>query len=222
MAAGAQCGAGRSAKTGVDAAKHILAIHDEHMTLDTIKIILEDMGHVVSTFSDSTAGIAEAVSQEHDHIPSPDLPNAGEPPVEPIEDAVLVCNTELSQKKAPAAGEGEKVDSRALSPWPAGCPQRSGEMGMEVTGRAVAFGRSAVPSPRPGINTEIQGDSVIAACDGRFVPSKDSFGVNEVLDVPGQHRLRGTAQAGMDPGPQRGAGDEAQGRTGEDEGRRHR
>lgn len=48
--------------------KRILVIDDEQMILDTIKIIFEDMGHSVSTFSDPAAGVAEASRADHDLI----------------------------------------------------------------------------------------------------------------------------------------------------------
>ena len=47
-------------------AKSILAIDDETMILDAMKIIFEDMGYEVTTCSDSREGIAEALRKDHD------------------------------------------------------------------------------------------------------------------------------------------------------------
>jgi two-component system nitrogen regulation response regulator NtrX len=48
--------------------KRILVIDDEEIILDTFKIIFEDMGYHVETFSDPVAGMAEAVKNEYDLI----------------------------------------------------------------------------------------------------------------------------------------------------------
>jgi DNA-binding NtrC family response regulator len=48
--------------------KSILVIDDETMILDAIKIIFEDMGYAVETFSDSRDGIAEALRKDYDLI----------------------------------------------------------------------------------------------------------------------------------------------------------
>lgn len=49
-------------------AKSILAIDDETMILDAMKIIFEEMGFEVTVCSDSRAGIAEALRKDHDLI----------------------------------------------------------------------------------------------------------------------------------------------------------
>lgn len=48
--------------------KNILVIDDETMILDAIKIIFEDMGFVVRTFSDPFEGTAEAIAHDYDLI----------------------------------------------------------------------------------------------------------------------------------------------------------
>lgn len=48
--------------------KNILVIDDETMILDAIKIIFEDMGYGVKVFSDSPAGMDEAIRGEYDLI----------------------------------------------------------------------------------------------------------------------------------------------------------
>lgn len=48
--------------------KRILAIDDESMILDAIKMILEDLGHVVHVTSDPLAGIETAVSGSYDLV----------------------------------------------------------------------------------------------------------------------------------------------------------
>ncbi len=49
-------------------AKSILIIDDEVMILDSFKIIFEDMGYKVATFSDSRAGLEEAIRTAYDLI----------------------------------------------------------------------------------------------------------------------------------------------------------
>ena len=48
--------------------KSILVIDDETMVLDAIKIIFEDMGYTVKVFSDSRAGMEEALHNDYDLI----------------------------------------------------------------------------------------------------------------------------------------------------------
>jgi DNA-binding response OmpR family regulator len=48
--------------------KRILVIDDETMILDAIKIIFEDLGYMVKVFSDSKAGMDEAVRNDYDLI----------------------------------------------------------------------------------------------------------------------------------------------------------
>ena len=48
--------------------KHLLVIDDETMILDAIKIIFEDLGHSVVTFSDPVAGVEEASRGIYDLI----------------------------------------------------------------------------------------------------------------------------------------------------------
>jgi DNA-binding NtrC family response regulator len=48
--------------------KSILAIDDEEMILDAIKIIFEDMGFSVQTTSDPVKGTEEAIARDYDLI----------------------------------------------------------------------------------------------------------------------------------------------------------
>ena len=48
--------------------KKILVIDDEEMILDTIKLILDDMGFEVSTYQNPDRGIEEAVNNSYDLI----------------------------------------------------------------------------------------------------------------------------------------------------------
>jgi DNA-binding NtrC family response regulator len=48
--------------------KKILAVDDESMILEAVKLILEDMGHVVHTYSDSANGEAAALAEDFDLI----------------------------------------------------------------------------------------------------------------------------------------------------------
>ena len=48
--------------------KSILAIDDEEMILDAIKIIFEDMGYTVQTNSDPVKGTEEALANDYDLV----------------------------------------------------------------------------------------------------------------------------------------------------------
>ncbi len=49
-------------------AKSILAIDDEEMILDAIKIIFEDMGYSVDTTSDPVKGTEDALAKDYDLV----------------------------------------------------------------------------------------------------------------------------------------------------------
>ena len=52
----------------VDVGKKILVIDDEVMILDAIKIIFEDLGHMVEIRSNSQAGLEEALQGQYDLV----------------------------------------------------------------------------------------------------------------------------------------------------------
>lgn len=100
----------------------------------------------------------------------------------------------LLTKAAPESSETRAIDFKALSPFQLVkkgdilariTPRTEGAAGVDVTGVAVAYGRTACTSLRPGKNTLVQGDSVVAGCDGKFVLGEDSFWVSEVLEISG-------------------------------------
>ena len=50
--------------------KRVLVIDDEKMIFDAMELILKDLGHDVTTFSDSTEGQRAALDNEYDLIPT--------------------------------------------------------------------------------------------------------------------------------------------------------
>jgi hypothetical protein len=109
----------------------------------------------------------------------------------------LAIVAELLKKPVPAADaavDAMSVDFRALSAFvtvKAGdvlaraTPGRAGVMGATVRGTAVPYGHVPDVSPRPGRNTRRETDTVVATCDGLLKTDKESFWIDEVLDVPG-------------------------------------
>jgi uncharacterized protein (DUF342 family) len=104
---------------------------------------------------------------------------------------------ELLKKPVPAAdaaADAMSVDFRAMSAFvtvKAGdvlaqaTQGRPGVMGATVRGTAVPYGHVPDVSPRAGRNTRREADAVVATCDGLLKTDKESFWVDEVLDVPG-------------------------------------
>jgi uncharacterized protein (DUF342 family) len=64
-------------------------------------------------------------------------------------------------------------------------PRVEGVAGIDVMGAVVPHGKSPGSSPKPGKNTLVSGDTVVAGADGRFVSGEDSFWVSEVLEILG-------------------------------------
>ncbi len=109
-------------------------------------------------------------------------------------DRHLDVEPSLLTKAAPESSETRAIDFKALSPFQLVkkgdilarvSPRTEGAAGVDVTGAAVAYGRTACATLRPGKNTLAQGDSVVAGCDGKFVLGEDSFWVSEVLEISG-------------------------------------
>ncbi len=115
----------------------------------------------------------------------------------PAQDEVpahILVEESLRQEAPPATGREETIDYKAQSPFQLVkegdvlariVAKEAGVFGMDVKGAAVHFGKKGVKSPRPGKNTEIAGNTVLATCNGRFMSSPDSFSVTEVLNVSG-------------------------------------
>ncbi|HUI70820.1 MAG TPA: flagellar assembly protein A, partial [Spirochaetia bacterium] len=100
----------------------------------------------------------------------------------------------LLKKESLDDPEALSVDFKALSsiqvvkkgdPLARVIPRVEGTAGIDVTGVAVAYGKSGATPVRAGKNTLTQGDAIVAGCDGKFVMGEDSFGVSEVLEIPG-------------------------------------
>jgi uncharacterized protein len=108
--------------------------------------------------------------------------------------ASLEIDASLLKKETAESLDAQAVDFKAISPFrfvrkgdalARVTPRIEGIAGIDVTGAVVAYGKAPVTSPKPGKNTLVRGDAVVAQCDGRFVAHEESFWVSEVLDVPG-------------------------------------
>ena len=107
----------------------------------------------------------------------------------------LRLEPDLTPPKRPTASDdAATVDFRAISPFvmvkaeqilARVVPKTPGEPGTTVFGKMVPFGKHDVSFPRPGANTRWQDETVVAACDGRFVVAAGSFSVENVLEIRG-------------------------------------
>ncbi len=97
-------------------------------------------------------------------------------------------------KKEAAESLEATVDFKAISPFKFVkkgdvlariTPRVDGVAGIDIMGAVVAYGKAPVSALRPGKNTVVEGDSVVALCDGRFVAGEESFWVSEVLEIHG-------------------------------------
>jgi uncharacterized protein len=117
----------------------------------------------------------------------------GRRPVDEIP-ARLEIDASLLKKETAESPDAQTVDFKAISPFrfvrkgdvlARITPRIEGIAGIDVTGAVVAYGKAPVNSPRPGKNTVVQGGTVVAQCDGRFVVGEESFWVSEVLEIHG-------------------------------------
>ncbi len=104
----------------------------------------------------------------------------------------IVVARELRERREAADSEAARVDFRQLSPFTLvkkgdllaqRTPAREGRMGVTVRGTAVAYTKGTPPPLSPGKNVVDEGGKFLAACDGRFQATAESFWVDEVLDV---------------------------------------
>ncbi|MGA2615140.1 MAG: FapA family protein [Spirochaetia bacterium] len=100
----------------------------------------------------------------------------------------------LLKKETAESLEAQAVDFKSISPFrfvkkgdilARITPRIEGVAGIDVMGAVVAYGKAPGKSPRPGKNTVVEGDKVVAQCDGRFMKGEESFWVSEVLEIHG-------------------------------------
>jgi hypothetical protein len=108
--------------------------------------------------------------------------------------AQLEIESSLLKKDAAEGLETQAVDFKAISPFrfvkkgdvlARITPHIEGVAGIDVMGAVVAYGKATARGPKPGKNTQVVGDTVVAKCDGKFVSGEESFWVSEVLEISG-------------------------------------
>ncbi|MGA2766269.1 MAG: FapA family protein [Spirochaetia bacterium] len=117
----------------------------------------------------------------------------GRRPLDEIEPR-LELEPVLLKKETPEGPAAHAVDFKAISPFRMVrkgdilariSPRVEGVAGIDVMGAVVPHGKSPGSSPKPGKNTLVSGDTVVAGADGRFVSGEESFWVSEVLEILG-------------------------------------
>jgi len=87
-----------------------------------------------------------------------------------------------------------QIDYRSLTPYLIAkkkeklghlVARRDGTPGKSVTGVEIPFVKKNIIQFKPGDNTRVEQDQVIALCDGRFILSEDKFWIEEVLQIAG-------------------------------------
>jgi len=100
----------------------------------------------------------------------------------------------LLKKETAESPEAQAVDFKAISPFrfvkkgdvlARITPRIEGTAGIDVMGAVVAYGKAPAPRLKPGKNTLVTGETVVAQCDGKFVAGEESFWVSEVLEIQG-------------------------------------
>ncbi len=114
----------------------------------------------------------------------------GEDPVPEIPEHLVL--EESLQKKQESDLSTQKIDFREYSPFTIvkkgdilakKVPLRPGKMGTDVHGLSIPYKKEKVQQLLPGENTRWQEDSVVAATYGRLIIEKETFWVNEVLEI---------------------------------------
>ena len=115
----------------------------------------------------------------------------GKPPTREIPPHYGIEESLLREVEKPDA-EARRIDYRKISPFvlvkkgtllARMLPGRKGEFGSTVFGKFIPYGTEKTPQLQPGQNTTREGETIIAARDGRFELQGDEFFVNEVLQI---------------------------------------
>ena len=106
----------------------------------------------------------------------------------------LEIEASLLRKEVPENPAAQAVDFKAISPFrfvkkgdilARNTPRIDGVAGIDVMSVVIAYGKSSAQSPKPGTNTQVEEEVVVALCDGKFVANENSFWVSEVLEIQG-------------------------------------
>ncbi len=167
------------------------------ITLDEVRRIIQANGITFGVDWDAVKGCILTCNEERVEVPDIVIARGKAPVAE--QPSYLVLSERLVTREKKEGAAGGRVDFKELSLFTlvrkgevlaALQPKRDGVMGTNVRGAAVAFARQSISHPRPGKNTERREAEVVAAVDGRFQLTPDSFWVDEVLDIAGDVDLR--------------------------------
>jgi len=105
-----------------------------------------------------------------------------------------VIEERLQTKKPILRDEDERIDFKKLTSYTLVSkgdilakvvPKKEGVLGKTVKGELVPYRKAPVVPKKPGKNTAIEGERVVATADGRFELWKNHFWVHEVFEVYG-------------------------------------
>ncbi|HEC61104.1 MAG TPA: DUF342 domain-containing protein [bacterium] len=116
---------------------------------------------------------------------------AGERPVREVAEYIKV-EKDLFQERPVPKKDTQAIDHRSVSPWRIIhgkeviahlIPGRAGKPGKTVKGTNIPFTKKEVIQFKAGKNTQLEGEEVIALCEGRIAISQDEFWIDEVLEL---------------------------------------
>jgi uncharacterized protein (DUF342 family) len=105
-----------------------------------------------------------------------------------------VIEERLKTKKSIPRDENERIDFKKLTSYTLVSkgdvlakvvPKKEGVLGKTVKGELVPYRKAPIVPKRPGKNTVIEGETVVAAADGRFEIWNNHFWIHEVFEVFG-------------------------------------
>jgi uncharacterized protein (DUF342 family) len=117
----------------------------------------------------------------------------GQQPVEEVPEKFVV-EDRLQKKQGVLNDEGSRIDFKERTTYTLVkkdetvarvVPKREGRLGKTVKGELIPYKRASDIQKKPGRNTVLAGDKVVAAADGRFEVRDDHFWVHEVFEVQG-------------------------------------
>lgn len=115
----------------------------------------------------------------------------GTKPIDEVSEHLLI-GKQLINRSSSSKADSAQIDFRELSPFvlvkegeelARYMPERDGQMGITVKGKAIPYKTSQIPVIVPGDNTRSEGRSIVADCEGIFKHDDKSFLVKEVLEI---------------------------------------
>jgi len=160
--------------------------------IDDVKTKLENLGIVYGIDWNAINEAIKRCNEYYEQLNDVIIAKGKEPVNE--KPSYFVIQPELLQKPKARTEDKKNIDFRDFISYilvkkgqtlATLIPKREGQFGKTVKGLLIPYKKETAPQIKPGENTELVGDKLIATCDGRFHKRGNKIWVSEVFEVEG-------------------------------------